>query len=291
MFFIFKFFTFFLLFCFIYHLLTRKYLNPYTLTMVVGKKGSGKSTLKTKLAIQHLKKGWNVYCQEPIPGCHLFSIEDFGNYAFPENSVLLIDEVGMIWDNRDYKSFKPVVRDWFKLQRHRKIKVYLFSQTFDIDKKLRDLTDDMYLVTCVGRVFTWAKRICRKPCLVTPSGDSPARLDDELYFESLLFWPLGSRHLTFIPAWTKFFDTREAPALYDREWPLVPDPDLLLPRSLQPKGCRRSLVSSIRLPSSLRRMLLSLHGLLARLLAAIRQFMRCCFVRVRDWFYAVCDRL
>lgn len=37
------------------------YRNPYKLYMVFGKKGSGKTTLMTKLAIQYQKKGWNVY--------------------------------------------------------------------------------------------------------------------------------------------------------------------------------------------------------------------------------------
>ena len=38
--------------CFIgYHLATRKYLNPYKLIFIFGKKGSGKSTLLTKYAL------------------------------------------------------------------------------------------------------------------------------------------------------------------------------------------------------------------------------------------------
>ena len=59
----------------------------------------------------------------------------------------------MIWDNRHFKDFKPEVRDWFKLQRHYRVKVYLFSQTFDIDKKLRDLTDDMFLIEKKFRIL------------------------------------------------------------------------------------------------------------------------------------------
>ena len=38
-----------------------KYRNPYKLYMVFGKKGSGKTTLMTKLALQYQKKGWRVY--------------------------------------------------------------------------------------------------------------------------------------------------------------------------------------------------------------------------------------
>ena len=45
----------------VFDLKTRKYLNPYKLYLVFGKKGSGKSTYLVKLAKKHLKKHWLVY--------------------------------------------------------------------------------------------------------------------------------------------------------------------------------------------------------------------------------------
>lgn len=213
----------------VFHLLTKRYLNPFRLTMVFGKKGSGKSTLLTKLAYQYLRKGWSVYCTEDIPGTRHFNVQDVGKYQFDKNSCILIDEVGMIWDNRDYKNFKSCVRDFFKLQRHYKCRVFLFSQTFDVDKKLRDLTDEMYLVENKLRVFSYAKRILRKPCLVQPMGDAPARLDEEYKFDSLLFAVFGARKLTFIPKWVPFFRSFDAPKLPDMPYEEVP---FNLPKSL-----------------------------------------------------------
>ena len=56
----------------LFHLTTKKYLNPYKLIFIFGKKGSGKSTLLSKYAFQYLSKGWNVYATEPIPGtCYI----------------------------------------------------------------------------------------------------------------------------------------------------------------------------------------------------------------------------
>ena len=156
----------------IFHFTTLKYLNPYKLTMIFGKKGSGKTTLLTKITLQHLCKGWQVYSNVRIPGAYLIKDEDVGRAFIPPNSVLLIDEVGMIWDNRQYKDFQSHVRDWFKLQRHYKVKVFLFSQTFDIDKKLRDLTDEMYLVENKLRVFSYSKRIIKKIVVVESTGES-----------------------------------------------------------------------------------------------------------------------
>lgn len=214
-----------------FHFLTRKYINPYKLIMVFGKKGSGKTTLMVRLAYQYLANGWEVYCTERLDGCHYIDYNDIGFFNIPPRSVLLVDEVGMIWDNRNFKNFKTEVRDWFKLQRHYKVKVFLFSQTFDIDKKLRDLTDEMYLCTNLFRVFSWAKRIRRRVILTKPQGDAPARIDEELQFDSLLFWLFGSRVLTFIPAYAPFFNSHGAPKLPEKEYEYLPP--LNVPKSLK----------------------------------------------------------
>lgn len=222
--------------------LTRKYLNPYKLTMVFGKKGSGKSTLMVRMAYEYLEKGWTVFCTERLDGCVHINYNDIGFKQIPPDSLLLIDEVGMIWDNRAYKDFKTEVRDWFKLQRHYKVKVVLFSQTFDIDKKLRDLTDEMFLVSNKLRVFSWAKRIIRTVVLVQPGPDAPARIDEELKYDSLLWWPFGSRILTYIPKWAPYFDSHNCPVLEEKEWEI--QPEIKVPKSLlkaREKDHRRSL--------------------------------------------------
>ena len=183
---------------------TRKYLNPYKLTMIFGKKGSGKTTTLTKLALQHQKKGWKVYSTIDIPGCYIFDVEEIGKKTFPENSCILIDEVGMIWDNRDFKNFKPEVRDFFKFQRQYKLKVYLFSQTFDIDLKLRNLTDEMYLLTNQFRIFSVQRRILKRITISNASnnGSSVSSLVDEYKFDSILF---GGLKFTFIPRYVYYF--------------------------------------------------------------------------------------
>lgn len=217
-----KFLFFFILALLVFHLLTRKYLNPYQLIMIFGKKGSGKTTLLTKLAFQHKKKGWKVYSTEDIPGTYKIYPKDIGYTQFPEGSVLLIDEVGMIWDNRNFKNFDTKVRDWFKLQRHYGCKVYLFSQTFDIDKKLRDLTDSMYLVQKRFRVFSYSKQIYKRTVLNKSSADGPSKIDEDLVFAPfILFW-MGSRKFTYIPKYAAYFDSFEAPELAAREFEETP---------------------------------------------------------------------
>lgn len=211
---------------FVFHLCTKKYLNPYKLIFIFAKKGQGKSTLLTKMALHHLRRGWSVYSTEPIPGCFLISPEDIGHCEFPRHSLVVIDEIGMIWDNRNFKNFSPAVRDWFKLQRHRGVKVICASQSFDVDKKIRDLADDMYLLTKKLRVFSYGKRILKILDIVEADGsqNSESRIVDQLQFDSILLFWAGSRTLTFIPHWTQYFDSFAAPPLPVKEFPVVPFP-------------------------------------------------------------------
>ena len=208
-----------------FHFLTRKYLNPYKLIFIFEKKGQGKSTLLTKMALNHLKHGWTVFSTDPIPGCYLIRPEEIGYYELPWHSLLIIDEIGMIWDNRDFKNFSNAVRDWFKLQRHRGVKVICASQSFDVDKKIRDLADDMFLLQKKFRVFSYGKRILKILDIVEASGDhnSESRIVDQLKFDSILFFWAGSRTLTFIPHWAKYFDSFAAPPLKEKEFEIVPE--------------------------------------------------------------------
>lgn len=191
--------------------LTFKYRNPYKLYMVFGKKGSGKTTFLAKIAYRYLKKGYPVFTTEKIPGTYHFQVEKIGYVTFPENAVILIDEVGMIWDNRNFKTFKPEVRDYFKYQRHENHIIYLFSQTFDIDVKLRNLTDCMYLCTCHFGWLSVARKIKRSIMLVHPQGDAESRIADDLEFEPVLWSLFGARTciFTFIPHWVPLFNSHE----------------------------------------------------------------------------------
>lgn len=199
----------FSLFTVFFHKLTKKYLNPYKLVFVFGKKGSGKSTLIQKLSNKYYKNGWTVYSTEESLNPEILPIDpkNIYNYEFPEHSCIFIDEVSLIWDNRDFKSMDKKVIEWFRYQRHHKCRVFLFSQTFDIDKKLRDLTDEMYLVNKYFRVLVRAKRILRKPIVVHPSPEAPARIDEDLIVDGPLMAFFGGRLYAFIPYWAKRYDS------------------------------------------------------------------------------------
>lgn len=229
----------FALFCF----LTDKYLNPYKLVMIFGKKGAGKTSLLVKLAMKYQRKGIKVYSTERIPGCYLVDPDDVGFYEFDPDSVLLIDEVSLVWGNRHFKDFKKEVEEWFRLQRHRRIRVFMFSQTFDVDKKIRDLTDELFLIEKRFRVFSYGKRIIKKIVLTAPTGDAPSKIAEQLAFDSLLFAFFGARILTYIPRYINYYDSFCCRPLKIKEYEFVPPMDM--PR-IAPARFLDSLVSRLK---------------------------------------------
>lgn len=203
-----------------------KYRNPYKLYMCFGKKGSGKTTLMTKLALQYKRKGWAVYCDREIPGAIVFPTDDFGKFQFPPNSLILIDEVGLVWDNRNYKNFPEHVKVYFKYQRQYQHVVYLFSQSFDIDKKIRDLTDHLYIVQNFFNCFSIARRVTKSLTVVhaDKSAQGESKIVDDYNIDSLLLAPFGSVRITYIPKYAKYFRSFDPPQLPLFNGEPLPDP-------------------------------------------------------------------
>lgn len=209
----------------VYHVV--KYRNPYKLYMCFGKKGSGKTTLMTKLCLQYKKKGWNVYCDREIPGAIVFPTNEFGKYQFPSNSLILVDEVGLVWDNRNYKSFPEHVKVYFKYQRQYRHVVFLFSQSFDIDKKIRDLTDHLYIVQNYFNCFSIARRVTKFLTVVhaSKSAQGESKIVDDYKIDPLWLAPFGTVKITYIPKYAKYFKSFNPPELPEWEGIPIPMPD------------------------------------------------------------------
>ena len=199
---------------------TKKYCNPYKLIMIFGKKGCGKTTDICKKSMKYLRKGYSVYTTEYIPGTYHIEYTDIGRVQYPRKSVIFIDEVGMIWDNREFKSFSKDVRNYFKLQRHYGHRVYLYSQCFDIDKKLRDLCDELYIMKSYFNCISVSKRIKKDLTIVEAYGEAESRITDDL---KVVPWIIpGSRKFTYLPRYHKYFDSFAAPELEYKEYVAEP---------------------------------------------------------------------
>lgn len=185
---------------------TIKWNNPFKLYFLFGKKGSGKSTLLVKYMMQYQKNGYCIYTnmrQCTLPFVVHINTEDVGQYVGVPKSCVVLDEVGTDFDARKFKQFREEVRDYFIFQRQYKNVVIMASQSWNVDKKIRDLTDKMFLCGKVGPI-SYARPIRRNITLTEPMGDSESRIADQLVFAP------GVK-LTWIPKYAKHFNSFSPP--------------------------------------------------------------------------------
>lgn len=124
-------------------------------SLFIGLPGSGKTSVASAFVKQcnsfiHKKK-ITVYSNVPIIGAYQISKADIGTVQLEPGSLLIFDEAGLEFDNRDFdKNFKgeqgKKMLQFFKLIRHYQVKLIVLSQSADIDKKIRDLAGVIYLV-------------------------------------------------------------------------------------------------------------------------------------------------
>ncbi len=238
-----------------YHLLTKKYINPYKLYLFFGKKGCGKSTLLQKLVVYYSKHGYTCYCNigdSTMSECIPIHIEDLPQlslayknprlkdplirkyyklYIDPKfdekngklpsdirlpvpvsvrpHSVIFCDEINLLWDNRDFKSFPKDLQHYFRLQRHYKHIFIGFSQTYDCDKKIRDLADELIIVRRIARVWIRTKSYIKKVVVISPEDENnreTATMTDD-FIPRGLFYDLTSPFMAWLPYWVKFHDS------------------------------------------------------------------------------------
>lgn len=190
-------------------------LRPSALSIYYGGPGSGKTTFATYLCRWYLASGIPVYSNVPIKGAFILDKNDIGVWNIPYGLVL-IDEAGLEYNNRDFKgSFSKAsggasALAWYKKHRHERCEVCLFSQGFeDMDKKLRELCSDMFIVRhSFIPGFIVRRRISKSP-----------RLDKDTHqpIDFYDYVPFGSKRILARPLW-KYFDSFDRMGLPDKVW-------------------------------------------------------------------------
>lgn len=115
--------------------------------LIIGKPGSGKSTECAALVQENLARGLKTYSNLRFDGAYYIDINDLGLYRFSPGSVVILDEAGILLNNRNFSNFPERMVYYFKMSRHYGCDIYVFSQEIDIDKKVRDVCEAMYLMT------------------------------------------------------------------------------------------------------------------------------------------------
>lgn len=192
----------------LWHKLTVKYLSPYTLDIYFGRKGCGKSSTLQHLADKYNKRGWHCFCDIGNTFQHFVTEIDCDviyEYKLPHNSVVFIDEINLKWDNREFKKFDKRLQKYFRKQRHKKVKVIMFSQTYDCDLKIRSLADRLILLNKRFRIFSIGTPYVKSPVVLSSlETQSEGRISDD--FIKLPFW---QKEVTYIPKWVNSYNSFE----------------------------------------------------------------------------------
>ena len=200
--FIFIFFMFIIIFSFA----TKSYIDEYPTYIVMGKKGSGKSTLIQKLVYQYNKKGWNVYSNYDFDKCRTFQTANFGKFQFPPHSVVFFDEAGIEFNNRDFINFQKSWQKAIAMARHQHCCYWFFSQSYNVDKVIRDLSDYIYIINKYARVFSIARRVQKKIAIHNATGaEGDSKISEDYEYMSLIV--PHSLIITFLPSYVKKFDS------------------------------------------------------------------------------------
>lgn len=142
------------------------------ITCYFGVPGCGKTTILTKIAqkeLKRIKRGkskynhilTNFYCQ----GCEMLDFNHLSKF-YISDSLILLDEITLESDSRDFKTFSKGHKDFFTLHRHLGNDIVVFCQDYSrMDKTIRNNVYDLWYVTKpvfpILRSFSVARRIYR----------------------------------------------------------------------------------------------------------------------------------
>lgn len=191
-------------------------LNPYECILIYGKPGTGKTVDIVYNCLKDLREGWTPYVNIHlnIPGVRYFDTKDFGKFKFEPHSRVYIDEVGIIWNSRDYKSFDKNKREFCKLYRHNQISLIMYSQSNDVDVTLRRICSSEFIMS---KFLYWTvKRKLRKNLKILPPEECH-NADEQLinYLEKESLLTPGAVKIYFQPTYYGYADTYEMPPYPD----------------------------------------------------------------------------
>ena len=187
---------------------------------VFGLPGAGKTTFLTKCAYKwtHGKKFMGIPPADIVltnfdcPNCYKLDFDSLGKFNFHHMNIL-IDEIMLFADCRNFKTFSEDLKAFFALHRRSHVNVVWCSQSYrDCDIKIRNLTEKFFLLECgkILSMFSFAKPIYH---VMNVKSDE---IQDRYILGAPLEWvPV------FRPRYYSMFDS------YESKLKLLPDPELI----------------------------------------------------------------
>lgn len=116
------------------------------ITGVFGLPRAGKTTYLAKVAKKAQKKGITVFSNFYLKGCYYLDFETLGKLNY-ENCLIIIDEISLICDSRDWKNFNSDLVYFFTNHGHYNVDVIYCSQWYtDTDVKIRRMTENLFYI-------------------------------------------------------------------------------------------------------------------------------------------------
>lgn len=180
------------------------------ITVYFGVPGSGKTTFAAYLVKKALKRKEKVWSNVPITGSMKYDpLKDLGVYNI-EDGTIILDEAGVEFNNRNFKSMPPHVIKYLKYHRHYRTAIDVFSQSHeDMDITIRRLAQRYFVVkkSLIPRFIVY-KSIGRRVGI----DENTKQIIDEYFFR-----PFGTRWL-YAPSVWKMFNTVAKEELPEKEF-------------------------------------------------------------------------
>lgn len=141
------------------------------ISLLFGLPGSGKSTLASFIAYRAINnksinfRGFHissigqlpdfdkyetVYTNFPCIGAYSLDFDTLG-YVNYHDCLMIIDEVQLFADSRNFKNFGQNLRWFFSMHRHSRIDIVLCTQSLSaVDARIRSLTQQLYYIDKLG---------------------------------------------------------------------------------------------------------------------------------------------
>lgn len=166
----------------------------------VGVPGAGKTTMAIKLMKRELQPKYfkklkklrydYIFCNFDNSIANQINVNSLVDHKLPPYSYLLIDESGLEFNSRSFKTLPKGFIEFFKMHRHEHCTVDIFSQTWDdTDKQIRDLASEIWLLRKIGPV-SFARCVYKRVGI----DDTTHQLQYQHFWRSIL-WQL----LPFMP--------------------------------------------------------------------------------------------
>lgn len=173
--------------------------------------GSGKTTVLTMIAqnalqgksVLGLPRVKQVFTSFACSGCYKLDFFQLGKLHF-HDCLIIVDEISLYADNRNFRNFSTDLLEFFKLHRHDNISLVWCSQdSSDADKKIRGVTEKLYIIESYG-IFTAIKPIEKWHSVKDGTPQPKYRLGK-----------FSTWHWCFRPRWYPYFDSYDSKPLPD----------------------------------------------------------------------------